>query len=469
MAPRIIIIGAGVSGLSLAFRLQQRLADADILILESEAHAGGTVRTLQNDGFTVELGPNGFLDSKPTTLTLARDLGLEPQLVVGSESASKNRFIFLGDKLQRLPGSPGDLLKTPLLSWRGKLSFLWERYRPRGNLADESIDAFARRRAGPETAEIFADALVTGIYAGDPALLSLPACFPRVAALEREFGSVLKGFAVSAQKRRREAKARGEPPSKTGKLWSLSGGLGMLVDGLALALRRPPVFGVRVRTLEKSGNSVTPTWTVHGEGDDAWSADAIVFTCPAHQQAPILHELDTALANETAGIPFNEIVVVGLGFKATDVPGGANGFGFIAPQRLRRDLLGVQWCSSIFPGRAPQGMILMRAMCGGWHRAEMASWDDDRLLVAVRAELAAAQNITAAPLFHVIKRWRPGIPQYHLGHLERLGRIDCLLLRHPGLYLGGNSYRGVAMNDCTEQALSLAERIADHFQISFGR
>ncbi len=461
MAPRIVIIGAGLSGLSLAYRLQERLARAEIQVLESDARPGGTIRTVRENGYTVELGPNGFLDSKPTTLTLARDLGLGNELVAGSETAAKNRFLYLGDTLQRLPGSPGDLLKTALLSWRGKLSFLAERWRRRGGLADESIDAFARRRAGREAADIFADAMVTGIYAGDPALLSLPACFPRVAALEREYGSVLKGFARAAELRAREAKNRGESPSRAGRLWSFGGGLSALTDGLAKAMRHPPFYGANVRTIERSSDP--SSWTIRGDGRDAWSADIVVLTCPAHQQAPILQNLDATLASEIGGIAFNEIAVVALGYRAMDVPGGVDGFGFITPQRLRRDVLGVQWCSSIFPNRAPGDMILMRAMCGGWNRADVVGWDDARLLAAVRGELRVIQKITAEPAFHIIKRWRPGIPQYHLGHLDRLDRIERGLLQHPGLYLGGNSYRGVAMNDCAEQAMVLAERIANAF------
>lgn len=459
MALRILIVGGGLSGLSLAFRLQQRLPDADVQVLESESHPGGTIRTERRDGFTVELGPNGFLDSKPTTIALARDLGLESRLTPASETAAKNRYLFLGDTLQRLPGSPGDLLKTPLLSWRGKISFLMERFRRRGALADESIDAFARRRAGRETAEIFADALVTGIYAGDPALLSLPACFPRIAAMEREFGSVLKGFAAAAKQRARDAKAKGEPVPRPGRLWSFDGGLAVLIDALTHSLRKPLISGVRIRGIEKTGDPAKPTWIVRGEGRDSWTADVVVLTCPAHQQAPILHDVDANLANEVAAIPFNEIAVVAFGFRVADVPGGADGFGYIAPERLRRDVLGVQWCSSIFAERAPNGVILLRAMCGGGRRPEIASWDDDRLLAAVRAELRIVQKIDAAPVFHVVKRWRPAIAQYVLGHLDRLERIDGLLTKQPGLILGGNSYRGVAMNDCVEQATILADRI----------
>jgi oxygen-dependent protoporphyrinogen oxidase len=460
MPERILIVGAGLSGLALAFRLQQRMPNAEVQVLESDSRPGGTAWTVERDGLTYELGPNGFLDSKPTTLELARELGLEKRLVPGSETAGKNRYLFLGDKLERLPGSPGDLLKTPLLSWRGKLSFLAERFRRKGTLADESIDAFARRRAGRETADIFADALVTGIYAGDPALLSLPACFPRIAALERDYGSILKGISASAKQRAAAARARGEPKPKPGRIWSFDGGLRVLVEALTASLRVPPILGVRIRSLTKTGDPHKPTWTVHGEGRDSWSADAIVLTCPAHQQAPIVRDLDPTLAEEVANIAFNEIAVVVLAFRAGDIPGGVDGFGFITPERLRRDILGVQWCSSIFPGRAPQGVVLMRAMCGGWRRADMVSWDDARLLAAVRAELKLVQNIAAEPVFHIIQRWRPGIPQYRLGHLARLERIDARTIAHPGLYLAGNSYRGVAMNDCTEQAILLADRIS---------
>jgi protoporphyrinogen/coproporphyrinogen III oxidase len=149
------------------------------------------------------------------------------------------------------------------------------------------------------------------------------------------------------------------------------------------------------------------------------------------------------------------------------VPGSLDGFGFIAPQRTRRDLLGVQWCSSIYPGRAPEGLVLLRAMCGGWHRPEMVDWDDDRLVRAVHAELQPAMGITALPVFHRIVRWPRAIPQYHVGHLDRLAWIDARLPRHPGLFLAGNAYRGVALNDCTEQGELLAQEVRRFLANSF--
>jgi oxygen-dependent protoporphyrinogen oxidase len=238
-------------------------------------------------------------------------------------------------------------------------------------------------------------------------------------------------------------------------MWSFREGLHVLIQTLQERLRRPPVVGVRVRHLEQS-----PTgWLVHGEGRDLWQPHAVVLACPADEQARLLADVDPALADLVGGIAFNRIAVVAFGFRTTDVP-NYDGFGFIAPQSQRRDILGVQWCSSIFPGRAPDGMVLWRALCGGWHRGEVVDWDDGRLVAAVRDELRLAQGVTAEPAFVHIVRWGRAIPQYFVGHPERVAAIEERAGRHPGLYLAGNAYHGVALNDCTEQAGIVAECVA---------
>ena len=460
---KVIIVGAGISGLSLAYRLQQQAPATEITVLEQDNRPGGTAWTLREDGFQLEIGPNGFLDTKPTTVNLSRAVGLGECLLEASEAAGKNRFLLLGDRLRMLPGGLGAFIKSDLLSWRGKLNFVLERWRRPAPLpGDESIDSFARRRAGEEVAAVFADALVTGIYAGDPRLLSLPACFPRLAALEQEYGSVLKGFATTARRRRLDARAKGELYQRPGRMWSFREGLRLLVETLANSLKRPPTLGVSVRRLERHGDPARPSWTVIGVGEERWQADAIVLTCPAHQQAGLIADVDAALAEEIAAIPYNRVAVVGLGYRRADVPMSLDGFGFIAPQNTRRDLLGVQWCSSIFPGRGPEGAVLLRAMCGGWHRADVVGWDDARLATAVRTELRHSMGITAPPIYQRIIRWDRAIPQYHVGHLDRLKRVDNHLTGLPGLFLGGNAYRGVALNDCTEQGEVLAGRVAEY-------
>jgi oxygen-dependent protoporphyrinogen oxidase len=476
--PKVVIVGAGISGLATAYRLRQLLPSVEVQVLEQRQRPGGTVWTERRDGFQVEAGPNGFLDTKSSTLNLCRELSLASQLVPASDLASKNRYLFLDGKLRLLPGSPAGFLATDLLSWRAKLSVLAERWRRRrSNGPDESIADFVRRRAGREAADVLADALVTGIYAGDPALLSLRASFPNVAAMEDECGSVLKGLAASAKRRRQEAAAQGTSSGGSPRMWTLQEGLRLLMETLRDRLPEPPLLGVAVRgiALKEGGKGpgagvgdpnlrppIPNPWSLRGDGPERWDADAVVLACPAYQQAAIVADLDQELADRIGAIPYNRVAVVGLGYRRTDVPGDLNGFGYLAPQRTRRDLLGVQWCSSLFPGRAPPGMVLLRAMCGGWHRADVAGWDDERLLAAVRGELQAAMGITAAPVFHTIVRWERAIPQYHLGHLERVAWIEKRGRSYPGLFLTGNAYHGVALNDCTEQAIIVAGRIRDY-------
>jgi oxygen-dependent protoporphyrinogen oxidase len=457
--PSVVIVGGGLSGLSLAYRLQQAAPHAAVTVLEKDGRPGGKIHTETRDGFRVEWGANGFLDTKPTTSALCRDLGLADRLVTASEAAAKNRYLFLRGRLHKLPDSLIAFLRTPVLTWRGKWGLLTERFRAaKPDNGDESIDAFARRRAGDEVADVLADAFVTGIHAGDPKLLSLRSAFPRLAELEERYGSVTKGFAAAAKERRAAAKARGEVYQRPGKMWSFPEGLQALIDGLRAALRIPPLLGAVGRRVERRDGAAP--WTVRGDGKDHWEADAVVLTCPAYEQAAILADLDAELAELIGGIAYNRVAVVALGYRRQDVPFPLDGFGYLVPQRDRRDLLGVQWCSSIFPDRAPPGTVLLRAMCGGWSRGEMVGWDDARLLASVRAELRAALGVTAEPVFHRVVRWERAIPQYHLGHQQRVARIDEHARRYPGLFLAGNAYRGVAMNDCTEQAVTLAAEVA---------
>ncbi len=456
--PRVVIVGGGISGLTLAYRLQRRAPDAEVIVLEERARLGGTIGTERRDGFQVEIGPNGFLDNKPFALALCRDLGLGDKLLAASEAARRNRFLFLDGRLRLLPTGLFSFLWTDVLSWRTRLEMVAERFRPpQRDGRDESIDAFVRRRVGRKMAETLADAFVTGIYAGDPKLLSIRAAFPRLAALEREHGSVLRGMGQSARQHRMEAVARGEPPPQPGRMWSFREGLEALIDRLRDRLRFAPLTGVSVRTTVRLPDG---GWRIQSEGRDGWDAEAVVLACPAHQQASILADEDAELATAIDGIAYNRVAVVALGYRAADVPGSLDGFGYLSPQREGRDVLGVQWCSSIFPDRAPPGMVLLRAMCGGWNRPEMLDWDDERLAGAVREELRRAMRIGATPIFRHIVRWNRAIPQYHLGHLERVAWIEGRLSSHSGLFLGGNAYHGVALNDCVEQAERLAEYVA---------
>jgi oxygen-dependent protoporphyrinogen oxidase len=455
--PHVVVVGGGLTGLSVAFRLRQLAPAASLAVLEPRERPGGNIGTEDYGGFRVERGPNGFLDRSPFLPNLVRDLGLSDRLIAASEGSRNNRYLFLNGKLRKLPRGPLGLLASPLLSLRDKWQLFTEPWRKRSedDSADESIAEFVTRRAGKGAADVFADALVTGIHGGDPAQLSVAATFPRLPLMEREAGSIIRGFRRAAIERKREALGKGEPPPGPQRMWSFREGLSALVDALARSLRECVKLGVRVKSVTRNNSR----WLVRTDGGEI-TADAVVLACPAYEQAELLADLDSELAGEIAGIPYNRIAVVALGYRQADCPGAPDGFGYIAPQNTRRDVLGVQWCSSIFPDRAPPGCVLWRALCGGVHRGDMLELDDDSLVKAVHAEILLAMGVRGEPVFRRIVRWPRAIPQYVIGHLDRVARIEAAAARHAGLFLTGNAYRGIAMGDCVEQAELVAARVA---------
>lgn len=463
--PHVVVVGGGLTGLSVAFRLRQLAPAVSVTVLEPRDRPGGNIGTENHDGFRVEVGPNGFLDRTPFVPNLIHDLGLADQLIAASEGSRKNRFLFLRGKLRKLPRGPLGLLTTRLLSLRGKWQLLTEPWRPRrpqftpsgAPVKEESIAQFVTRRTGKQAADIFADALVTGIHGGDSTLLSVAATFPRLPKMEHEAGSIIRGFLRAARQRKHDAQARGEPPPGPQKMWSFREGLQVLTDSLAESLGPSLHCGVTAQKVTRSG----PHWFVRSTKVESWSADAVVLACPAYEQARLLVDLDAKLATEIGGIGYNRIAVVALGYRQSDCRTEPNGFGYIAPQNTRRDVLGVQWCSSIFPDRAPPGCVLWRALCGGVHRGEMLDWDDDKLAKAVHNEIKLAMGMRGEPVFRRIVRWPRAIPQYVIGHLDRVARIEAATERHRGLFLTGNAYRGVAMGDCVEQGDLIAARVAE--------
>ncbi len=457
---KVVIIGGGLTGLACAFWLRRRCPAWEVHVLEARERPGGNIGTEEHHGFRVERGPNGFLDRSPALPELLKDLGLDGECVAASAASRKNRYLFVDNQLRRLPSGPLGLLTTSLLSWRDKWELLAELWRrPRRDGADESVYDFVARRAGRRAAALFADALVTGIYGGDPRQLSVTACFPSLVEYERRSGSVIRGLLRAMRQRRREARRRGEPPPAPPRLWSFREGLQRLIDALAAAVGPALQLGVAATQLQFHGAEASPRWTVHTSGTPPLPADVVVLACPAYEQARLLEPLDADLAAEVAAIPYNRIAVVALGYRVADCPVLPDGFGYIAPQASGRDVLGVQWCSAIFPERAPPGMVLWRALCGGVHRGELLDEDDSTLLRRVHREMTLVMGVRGEPVFHRIIRWPRAIPQYVLGHGQRQARIEEAVRRWPGLVLSGNAYRGVAMSDCVTEAKRVVEWI----------
>jgi protoporphyrinogen/coproporphyrinogen III oxidase len=459
---RVVVAGGGIAGLSIAHAIRERDASVNVLVLERQPRVGGNIRTDVVEGYTCEWGPDGFLDNAPATLRLAESVGLVSRLLP-SNDAARRRFIFRNECLHEVPVSPLAFLRSRLLSSRGKARLMWEPFARRRQEEDESIHGFAARRIGEEAASVLVDSMVSGIFAGDARALSLRACFPKMWQLETDHGSLVRAL-IATRRSRRKGDAVGAP---AGRLTSFRDGMQELPDGLACRLGDGVRTGAPVLQLRK-GLERDASGAARGYSIDTTSgsldADAVVLTGPAAESARLIREFDPALASLVGGIETAPIVVVCLGYDEQALAadrGPLDGFGFLVPRSEGTRILGALWETSIYTGRAPAGKALLRIMIGGASDPGAGALADEELLAITRSDLLRTMGLSLAPEFTRIIRHRQGIPQYTRGHVARLQHIGSLLKAHPGLFLAGNSYRGVSINSCIAEAGAIADEVLE--------
>jgi oxygen-dependent protoporphyrinogen oxidase len=467
-AQRVVIVGGGISGMATALAVEREARRRsrpcpELLVLEADDRVGGKIRTIRAEGFSCEWGVNGFLNKEPKTLELCQQLGLEERLLPAS-GAFKNRFIFTRGRLRPVQLHPLKFLFSGLLPLAAKLRLIREPWiKPRAGDDDESVADFARRRVGDVAFRVLVDPMQTGIFAGDPERMSVASCFPRVVEVERQYGSLVKGLAqLSKERRRQQLPTPSAGPA--GHLTSFNGGMQTLVDRLAEVLGDRVRTGSRVRGLERTARGFTvalegaPLEGAPLEGAPL-EADAVVLACPAFEAAAITRDLDAALSATLDEIPYSPLVVVCLGYPRAQVPHPLDGFGFLAPRDAGLRILGALWTSTLFPERVPDSQVLLRVMVGGARDPDVLELDDRQLQELVCAEVDRVHGGAGAPSFVRIFRHRCAIPQYLVGHGERLGRIEERASSIPGLVVTGNALRGVGVNDCVVNAIPAAERV----------
>ena len=467
-APRVAIVGGGIAGLAAAHAVQAQSPDADVVVLERGGRVGGNIRSEYLDGYLCEAGPDGFLDNAPATLEFVERIGLTPRLVQSRDDA-RRRYIFRRGRLHEVPLSPAGFLTTPLLSPGGKLRILAEPFAARAPQRDESILAFAERHIGREAAHVLVGSMVSGIFAGDAAELSLRSAFPKMHEMEAQYGSLFRAL-LARRKARRAGDAMGAP---AGRLTSFAGGMEDLVRAAAATLGPAVRTGVRVSALQirRGGNGSAGPRLVGARafslacGSHLVEADAVVLAGPAHASARLLADSAPTAAGLLAAFPTAPLAVVCLGYDAAALAaqrGPLDGFGFLVPRGEGPRILGALWESTIYPGRAPEGKALLRVMIGGATDPGVVDLTDSELLDAALTDLHRTMGLRLSPEFrHIIRHWR-GIPQYTIGHQARLARIESALAGYRGLVLAGNSYRGVSVNACIEDAQRVARQVADH-------
>jgi len=449
----VLVVGGGISGLAAAFGLEQ--AGHQVELLEAEARVGGVIGSRRRDGVLYELGPNSTLDTTPLVNELLDAAGLRGERLDANAEAAI-RYVVRGGKPVALPTSPAAFLTTPAFTIGAKLRLVGELFvAPTPPGVEESIAAFVRRRLGNEFLDYAIDPFVSGIYAGDPERISVPAAFPRLLALEQKYGGLIKGQVRGA----RERKKSKEVAKNTAKSFSFREGMQTLTDGIGRRLRAVRC-DARVRRIARDAAGV---FHVEGEADGtpfARSSRAVVLATPAYAAAGLVAGIAPDAARALAAIDYAPIAVVAAAFRRADVAHSCAGFGFLVPKKEQRKVLGSLFSTSMFANRGPEGTVLLTTFAGGRRDPGVAAMSDEAVVRLVLSELAALVGATGTPLFTEVVRWPQAIPQYDLGHLGRIASLEQAENDLPGLLFCANYRGGVSVSDCIKNGHGIAERLA---------
>ena len=446
----VLVVGAGISGLTCAYYLRKSGIDAQIV--EASPRPGGMIRSERRNGYLLELGPQSF-SSTPQLADLCRDLGIENEIVTAPPRAP--RFLVIDGQLKQAPLSPPAFFTSSLFSAGTKWSILRDIFGrsvpPEG---DESVAAFIRRKFSAELLDKLVGPFVSGIYAGDAEKISLRAAFPQLHEAERSAGSIIRGM-LSA------AKSKPAPKHKPA-LQSFRDGNETLVRALAANLGPALRAELSVTEIQRvnTGKASSYEATLNASGSpEQVVADHLVIATPTQSTANLLRTAHSEIASALASIEYAPVAVVSLGYAKLAVGHSLDGFGFLIPRSEKLRTLGTVWNSSLFPLRAPEGNALLTSFIGGATDPQAVSLAADELAALVHKEIAPLLQIRQAPTFSNVTLYPGALPQYNLGHSQRVAALQKLSIEFPGLWLAGNYLHGPAIGACVEQALSVANEI----------
>ncbi len=407
----------------------------------------------------METGTDSFLTEKPWAVELARRLGLESELIP-TRAEFRKTYVVRRGRLVAIPEgfsllAPMRLwpvLISPLFSPWGKLRIALEpRIPKREDLPDESLASFVTRRLGREVLDRIAQPLAGGIYTADPFDLSMRATMPRFLEMERQHGSLRQGMRAA------EAARAAQPSGTSGARWSLfltlRSGVSALPDALAERLEGSIRRGAEVTALERESDA----WRLTLADGSQIEADAVICAAHAYAMAGLVRPIDSRLADHLSFISYASAATVNLTWRATDFPKPPDAFGFVVPSIEKRKIIAGSFSSLKFEGRAPDGFILARVFLGGVLQSEMMELSDDEMIAAARDEFRALLGVTAAPGMAEVQRWPGAMPQYALGHLGRVARMEEIATEIPGLFLAGAAFRGVGVPDCVHSGETAAD------------
>jgi oxygen-dependent protoporphyrinogen oxidase len=431
----------------------------EVTVLERGEQLGGPLRTVAREGFVMETGTDSFLTEKPWAAQLARRLGLESELIP-TRAEFRKTYVVRGGRLVAIPAGFSLLapmhmwpvLRSPLFSPWGKLRMALEPLIPqRTGAGDESLASFVTRRLGREVLDRIAQPLAGGIYTADPNELSMSATMPRFVEMERRHGSLMRGMRAA------EATRAAQQQSTSGARWSLfltlRGGVSALPDALAARLEGSIRRGAEVASVERESD----TWRITLANGSRIEADAVICAAPAYTAARLLRRIESHLADHLGYITYASAATVNLTWRAADFPRPPDAFGFVVPAIEKRKIIAGSFSSLKFEGRAPEEFILARVFLGGVMQTDMMKLSDDEMIAAAREEFRDLLGVAAAPGMTEVQRWPAAMPQYAVGHLDRVAKIEAVAAQIPDLFLAGTAYRGVGVPDCVHSGEIAAE------------
>lgn len=488
-AKQVVVIGGGITGLTAAYYLRKHAEEQgiplQIRLVERQSKLGGDIRTEVFDGHVIEKGPDSFLRRKFAAANLCIELGLADDLV-GTNPANKKTYILGQGKLNRIPqglnlGIPTEFMPfatTPLLSFQAKLRAGLDMLMPRGKVTgDQSLGGFLAKRLGDEVVEKIAEPLLAGIYAGNSRNLSLRATFPQFEELEQKHGSLIRGMLAQARQAKTAQKQdpataaseTGVPPSPKQTMpqtafITLRGGLVQLVDRLAEVLGPDIIHtSTGVKEVTCTGEQTSP-YRIVLENGNTWEADVVIVTTPTYEAARLLPSSFEAKAL-LQKVPYVSTATVVTAYNRAEVPFPLDGTGFLVPRTEGRDITACTWTSSKWKHTAPRDKAVIRCYVGRAGDEMIVEESDESILQKVRNDLKVTMGITAAPYYTSITRWRRAMPQYTVGHLDRIEAFKKeAAKRFAGVYFAGSGYTGLGLPDCIKQGQEAAETAAQFVQ-----
>jgi len=448
----VLIVGAGISGLSAACFLKKK--GYSVQVLEKSNQTGGNIQTEQKNGFLIEYGPNSVLDTTPTIHELIDILGLKKDVIYASKTANK-RYIMRNGGLHALPTSPIAFLRSKLFSGRAKLRLVREPFIPsyKGD-KDESLADFVKRRLGQEFLDFAINPFVAGVYAGAPEQLSVLHGFPKLKQLETKYGSLIRGAIRGAHERRKS----NETSKNSAGMLSFIGGLGMLVQAAQKYLQDDLHLSVNITDINTGDNRVNVSY-LNNEQKHRLSAKQILVTLPAQAYKDFPLKMEPDFLSSLSSVYYPPVSMVFLGYNHVSKHVPRDGFGFLVPEKEKRKILGTLWSSSIFSGRSPQNGMALTTFVGGRRQPEITNLSSDELVALVRKELAEIMGLTSEPTIAFVKQWPTAIPQYVPGYGKTLATIDRFEQNNPRIIIGGNFRAGISVADCIKNSFQISEKI----------